>query len=398
MTSFTELDITGITSSASIYVTQSGNVLTITANNQTQQVSGDFGTVMIFAPSGNATVTVDASVSLPTTLYAGTGNDTLTNATQAQATIVTLDGGTDTVTGNGANTAYWVDPNDKVNASAAEKTNGGLHVVSRMYQPNQLTVGAAGFVSSIRNGPKLKDPSAATSTTTRLTSSSFFGTGPVQSDINQGQASNCYFLTTLQSLAHLQPARLEQMGVDLGDRTYIIAFQRGGQSEYVRVDGDLPSSGPYANGLLYAHPGASGNQWVPIFEKAYAEFRTGANSYSSLDYGFMTSVYSDLGVSASIYGLPTDQNDFYDTASDKLSANKPVDILTNSTIHNAPLISSHTYSVVSVSKDTSGTVWLTLQNPWGFDGANADSNPGDGLITLNYATLKANSYFGSTVT
>ena len=399
LTSFNELDVSEITSDATIFVSESGNTFTIIANGVAQQISGNFGDMMVYGGGGNATITVDSSVNIPTTVYSGNGNDVLTNDTTAQATIVTLDGGADTLTGNGVNTAFWADPRDTINASATEKANGDVHVISSMYQPYTTNAGAAGYVTAVRDGSNLIDPtSSQTSTVTRLTSSSFWGTGPVMQDINQGQASDCYFLTALQSLARFEPGKLMQMGVDLGDGTYVVQFQRGGVTSYVRVDADLPSSGPDANGLLYAFPGASGDDWDLMFEKAYAYFRSGANSYDSLDDGFPSTVYNDFGVADNLYLLPSDQNSFYATASAKLAANKPVDILTNAAINNAPLIGSHCYTVLSVSQDSSGTVWLTIRNPWGVDGVNWDSNPNDGILVVNYSMIKANCVYGCLAT
>jgi hypothetical protein len=398
LTSFNELDVTGITADATISISESGSTFTILANGVPQQITGTFGDLMVYGGSGNATITVMSSVNIPTTIYSGTGADVLTNATTAQATIVTLDGGVDTLTGNGVNTAFWADASDTIHSTAAEQTNGGVHVISSMYQPYTTTVGAAGYVTAVRDGSNLTDPTAATSTVTRLTSNSFWGTGPTIQDVIQGQASDCYFLTTLTSLAQFEPGKLMQMGVDLGDGTYVIEFQRSGKISYVRVDGDLPSSGPYANGLLYAHPGTSGDQWAAIFEKAYAYFRSGTNSYGSLDNGFPSTVYNDLGVADTLYMMPSDQNSFYATASAKLAVNKPVDILTNAVITNAPLIESHTYTVMAVSQDSSGTVWLTIRNPWGIDGVTWDSNPNDGILVVSYAMIKANCIYGCLAT
>ncbi len=400
MTSFTELDVSGTTANETLLISQSGNTLTINANGQIQQATGTFGTLVVYASSGNDIITVDSSVTLPTTIYSGSGSDTITNLTRAQATIVSIGGIQDVLTGNGVNTAFWADSTDKINATTAERNNGGVHVVSSFYQPFTTVVGAPGYISNQRDGSLLQDPTSSGTGTVRLPNSSFWGTGPTMTDVNQGQAGDCYFLTCLQSLANFQPGKLVQMGVDLGDGTYCIQFQRNGVTSYVRVDGDLPSGGGYASGLLYDHPGVSGDQWAVIFEKAYAEFRTtGANSYASLDNGFMTSVYSDLGVASSLYALPAAQSSFYSKVISKLAADKPVDVLTQAIIlGSAPLVASHTYTVLGVSTDGSGNVWVTLRNPWGVDGFNYDSNPNDGILTISYSTLLANSIYGSTVT
>ncbi len=393
---FNELDVQGDVSGETIRVSQSGGTLTINANGQLYHNAMALGELVIFAGAGNDTITVDSSVTIPARIYSGQGNDTITDLTTGQATIITLDGFADTVTGNGSNTAYWVTPSDTVNASATEKSAGDVHTVASFYQPYTSTPGASGYVTSTRDGSNLVDPTSAGSGWTRL-SASLWGLGPVQQDVNQGQASDCYYLTDLQSLARLQPARLQQMAVDLGDGTYAVQFYRNGSPVYVRVDGDLPTA-PWG-GLYYAHQGASADQWAAIMEKAYAYFRTGANSYQSLDYGFMTDVYSDLGVSSMSFVLPYDQNSFMATANNSLSANKPVDILTNGSIVNsAPLVASHCYAVISVTADSSGTVWVTLRNPWGVDGFNDDSNPNDGFVTVSYAALYSNAEFGSLVT
>ncbi|HUO08694.1 MAG TPA: carbohydrate-binding protein [Phycisphaerae bacterium] len=394
MTSFTELDITETAANSALNVSQSGTTFTISANGQSQSLTGSFGDLVIYAGPGNASVTVASSVNLPATLYSGSGADTLINLTSAQATIVTLDGYADTVTGNGINTAFWVSPSDTVHASALELANGDVHTISSFYQPYTSTPGAAGYVSNIRDGSNLTDPTSAGSGWTRLTSSSLFGAGPVPQDINQGFSDDCYFLAPLQSLAQFQPGKLEQMAVDLGDGTFVVQFLRGGKATFVRVDADLPTS--QWGGLQYARTGSTGNQWALIMEKAYACFRTGANSYASLDWGFDGTVFSDLGIPNSTLMLPSDQNSFYTTVSAKLAASKGVDILTNASLYSGvPLVASHSYSITAISKDAGGTVWVTLRNPWGYDGFNDDSNPWDGLVTISYATLQPNATFAS---
>ena len=96
-------------------------------------------------------------------------------------------------------------------------------------------------------------------------------------------------------------------------------FKRNGVTQYVRVDGDLPTwNADGSGGLVYNHPGSTGDQWASIFEKAYAYFRTGANSYASLDTGWMAAVYTDFGIAATTVGLPSDQNAFYSTVSRRL--------------------------------------------------------------------------------
>jgi hypothetical protein len=50
----------------------------------------------------------------------------------------------------------------------------------------------------------------------------------------------------------------------------------------------------------------------------------------------------------------------------------------------APIVSNHAYSVNAVTNEN-GTWYVTVYNPWGFDGASWDSNPSDGLLKLTAA-------------
>jgi hypothetical protein len=396
MTSFTELDITGTSADDVITVTQSGDTLTINANGYIHQVTGTFGDMAIWGGAGNDVITVDSSVTIDTRVYGQAGNNIITDATSGKPTIVTIGGGSDVVTGNGVNTSFWVDPTDVVNASGVEIAAKRVHIVSGFYQPYTNTPGAPGYVSNQLDGSTLTEPASDGSGWTTLPNSSLWGTGPVMQDVNQGQVSDCYFLTTLQSLARWQPDKLRELAVDLGDGTYAVQMYQNGVTQYVRVDGELPTA-PWG-GLLYAYPGSSGNMWAVIMEKAYAYFRMGQNSYASLNFGWMTSVYPLWRVNSFLYTLPSDQESFYTLVSGELAANKPVDIGTDSIIQaGAPLIASHCYAVMAVSEDATGTVWVTLRNPWGVDGFNWDSNPIDGLITITYAMLEANTTSGSYV-
>jgi len=112
-------------------------------------------------------------------------------------------------------------------------------------------------------------------------------------DMNQGSLNDCYVLAPLQSLAFEEPVLFQEMAVDLGDGTYAVQFGGGSTPTYVRVDGDLPT-GPFS-GLNYAHPSAGGPIWASVMEKAYAFYRTGSATYSSLNSGWTGAAFSDLG-------------------------------------------------------------------------------------------------------
>lgn len=381
MTSFTQLNITGSSGNDSIYVKQSGS--TVYINNVAY--TGNYGNIVIKGVSGNDTITVDSSVQIDTRVYAGiNSSDTIQNYTRGHATIVAIGNGYDKLTGNGFNTSFWADPGDTVNASSTEWNAGRVHQVSSFY---------AGISTQLA-GQNLSDP-AGTGSTVRLTSNSLWGTGPSVYDVNQGQSADCFVMAPVQSMASQSPERLRETAVDLGDGTYAVQFVRNGSRQFVRVDGDLPAGGAYANGLNYAHPGSSGNLWAPIIEKAYAIFRTGAWNYSSLNTGWIADMFSDLGVANTGFGVSgADPNTLYNTLQSATSSGRAVAV---GSITGAPwpIIGYHAYSVTSVSQDGYGNKYITVRNPWGMDGVNFDSNPGDGYLTISMAQFQ--SAFGTGV-
>jgi hypothetical protein len=105
---------------------------------------------------------------------------------------------------------------------------------------------------------------------------------PTYQDVLQGSTSNdCYFLSTLASVASTEPSTIKEMVQDNGDGTYDVRlYTVSGDSGtveaiWITVDGDLPTVG-LGNDLAYAHTtdvDADGNAelWVPIVEKAFAE-------------------------------------------------------------------------------------------------------------------------------
>jgi hypothetical protein len=375
MTSFNQLTITGSSGNDSIYVSQSGSTIYVSAGGKTTSYSGSYGNIVVKGGDGGDTITIDGSVNIDTLIYGGTGNDTLKNLGSGKNTIVAIGGGYDTLQGNGWSTSYWADSSDSVNAGASERNAGRVHQLSSFWNG----------VSTELNGQNLQDPSG-TGSTTRLSSNSFWGTGPQITDITQGLVSDCYVVGALQTMAFAMPDRLRELAVDLGDGTYAIQFTKNGSTQYVRIDGDLPAGGPYASGLNYAHPGPSGNQWALLFEKAYAEIGTGGWSYSSLNYGWFGNVFASLGVSATSFGT-SNADSLYNSIANGLAAGKGVTLGTNPNLWGVPLIGDHTYTVVKAWKDQWGTGYVTLRNPWGYDGAGSDSNTYDGYVTLSVNQL-----------
>ncbi len=393
MGSLMRLTITGTAGNDSILVTQSGGTLIITANGHVNTVSGNFGELAVYGLGGDDTLDVAGSVQVQSLIYGGAGSNLLTAAGAAKSYIVSIGNtGTDVLTGNGVNTSFWADTGDVVNASAAEISLGGVHKVASFYQPFTTNPASANYISTALNGQNLPDPTDA-GTTVRLSNRTLFGTGPQMTDVNQGQVGDCYFLASIQAFAYKVPGRLENMAVDLGDGTYAVQFVRGGVTSYVRVDADF-SSAPWG-GEYYAHTTGNGPIWAMVMEKAYAFYRTGQNTYASLNSGWTGSAYSDLGVTNTTFSTWGNQLNLYNTLLNA-TANHAVTIITNSTISGgASLIGSHAYTVVNVYTDTNGVEWATLRNPWGMDGIGNDGNTADGLVRITLANIQLDCSAGT---
>jgi hypothetical protein len=389
---FARLTITGTSGNDSIVVSQSGATLTILANGDTTTLTGNFAELAIYGADGNDTITVQSSVHISSLLYGGAGANTLVAAATAQNFIVALGAGSDNVTGNGVNTSFWVDPSDTVHASSAEIAGGDVHKVASFYQPFTTNTSSPGYIPTTLNGQNLKDPTDS-GATTRL-NASLWGTGPSMTDINQGSVGDCYYLASLQSMALKTPGQLQQIAVDLGDGTYAVQFKRGGLTSYIRVDGDLPAGG--WGGLDYAHPASGGGAiWASILEKAYAFFRTGANTFDSLNSGWTGAALSDLGVNTTTFSTSTPANTLFNQIAAGLANGHPIAAVTVShTPAGSPIIGNHAYTVVSATVE-SGAQFITVRNPWGYDGAGSDGNANDGLVKISLAQFIANFSAGS---
>jgi hypothetical protein len=134
---------------------------------------------------------------------------------------------------------------------------------------------------------------------------------PGYNDVAQGNAADCYFLSSLGQIALQAPAAIQGMFTDNGDGTYTVRFFNNGVADYVSVDGELPvaSDGAfaYAGYDQFGQPAAVGGTnvlWVALAEKAYAQLAeegwsradhgSFANSYDSINYGWPTTVMSQL--------------------------------------------------------------------------------------------------------
>ncbi|MGD0460908.1 MAG: C2 family cysteine protease [Tepidisphaeraceae bacterium] len=347
--------------------TQFGDELVITAAGVDDSISVSERGYTFTITADGATYT-DAATTAGLFIYARGGTDTINiaNSVTSDTTLETIDGAVTTITSAGTDVTSWIDSTDIYSGT------GDVHRVATFAGGVSKTLGAA-----------LANPKDAGATV--KVSASLFGAGPVAGDVNQGEVGDCYFLSSLAAFAGHDPNLLVQSAVDMGDGTYVVQFMSNNQPVFVRVSNAF-STGPFG-GFMFAHPGSDGTIWAMVMEKAFCDFRTGANTYASINGGWMGDIYTDLGVSStnfftSSYTVTT----LFNLLSADLAGGDAVTLATSQSPPN--LVGDHAYTLVSVTKDSAGVAHYVVRNPWGVAGDAIENS--QGYATLTFAQMVAN--------
>jgi hypothetical protein len=353
----------------------------INGNAGNDQLHAGYGASSVYGGDGNDN------------LWGGQGSDYL-SGDAGDDVIVSIGGGSDVLHGGDGNDNFWCDNAtiDRIDdVSTFESLNGYVHRVNRF----------ANGVSNQLIGQNLPDPKDS-GTTHNFASDPLFSTaGPVEDDIYQGQAGDCYFLAALSATAKTDPTEIRKSVVDLGDGTYGVQFWWQGQPQIIRVDADLPTDS-YGD-LVNAKLGQGNSLWVPIMEKAFAYERTLANTYASTSGGGSTEVFQDLNARgiAEVRSF-TSGNNLLAYIQSELNAGKAVTVGTPTTVtSDCPCITLHVYTVDHVNYRTLQLpglgiiripISVTLRNPWG-NNYGVNSNVTDPASA--YVTVTAAQAFGS---
>jgi len=400
-----QLRVVGTDGDDTITLSQTTGTMTLTTGSGSETYSGAFESVLIYGFGGTDTIRLMYSVTAAGVVYAGAGDDMLYDNAAGQASLyggtgndllVSVGGGSDTLFGQDGLDSFWMDSSDAASdVSSAESAAKSVHTIGEFYQPYSTNPNSSDYVSLQITGQDLLDPTPTgyAASWANFAHQPLFSDGPDYNDVRQGAIGDCYFLAVLASLSDTDPTVIRQMVTPFGDGTYGVRFYNNGQEVYLRLDADLPVN--VSGSLAYAKTSSDGEIWVPIVEKAFTYFRYGQNSYSSINGGWMSTTCRQItGEWTNTKWTSTTASDLYSYFSSNLSSGYAITLGSNYDA-TSPVVSSHAYMVKSV-QTVGSQKYVTVYNPWGWDGATWDADRYDGLLELTIQQVQEN--FSAAVT
>lgn len=224
----------------------------------------------------------------------------------------------------------------------------------------------------------------------------FDADGPRLADIAQGGIGDCKVISAIvAALLSGGTWPMHSRMVSFGDNTFGVALASG----VYLIDADLlhfrASNGIDEIALAKPHP-SKRVFWAPLFEKAiaYATAPVAEQPRMWRLNGVTTpgEVWAQLGGTdysrVTFPEFATSAQDLARKLDVLLRANKPVVIGGGPGWTTVP--ANHAYTLISLKRRGSRYESIELFNPWGRDGIQngySDSNPDDGLVTLNLNTV-----------
>jgi hypothetical protein len=226
------------------------------------------------------------------------------------------------------------------------------------------------------------------------TAGQLFVNGISDDDVMQGHIGNCYFPAAVAAVARQDPKIIEDAIKDNGDGTYTVRFfdvdWDGTVTEHkIEIDGQLPTQW---GGLRYGHGRDRTELWVPLLEKAYAQWKGGYEQIGN--GGFAGDVLEALTGRDSDYEdvSPSSNTDaLYQNIKIALETKKALAATTHDKSKAAMysgtgIYAWHVYSVIGVSEEN-GTKYIHLRNPWG-EVEPAGNGPDDGHFKIDFAAFQ----------
>lgn len=395
------LQISGTDAAETITVSVDADRMTVQRGLSTLRFTTSLSGIVIYTFDGDDVIRITHDVNVGATVYAGLGDDRIYAAGtggdsldggDGDDLLITVGGGGDEARGQDGFDSFWVDSSDTVwDASSLEYSRTSVHTISSFYDGYDDGSGYPPSIPLEIAGQDLPDPEPTSISYDYkdFSGQPLFVGSPGISDVRQGYIGDCYFLASLASLTLTDVHFMEQMVTELGDGTYAVRFYSAGSAEYLRVDGELPTYSTYSYSLVYANKGPQGQIWVPIVEKAYAQFRYGMNSYESLHGGWMSTVYRQVTNvwARNYYIFNTTDAAVWNLLSQEIDQGHAL-TLASIGQPESPIVGGHAYTVHSIFEQD-GTRYVTVHNPWGVDGRSWDDNYYDGLMTLTMSKFRA---------
>jgi hypothetical protein len=251
------------------------------------------------------------------------------------------------------------------------------------------------FVNTTPTLRDLPDPSVLTKDATSLTYSAIEGSqlfvdGISYDDVVQGSIANCYMVGAFSALAYANPDTIKDAIKDNGDGTYTVRFfeqRQWGQPMVpveVTVDGDVATMSA-GGSSKYAKNRDQKEIWVPVLEKAYAQWKGGFEAIGNGGYAgeVMTALTGRQGNSSTISYSNPDQ--LFASIQANASTSHPMAAGTHGKdsgvdYNGTGVYAWHVYTVLGASEEN-GTKYVELRNPWGRTEPGSDGKD-DGIFKM----------------
>jgi|GEM_PF-4609319 len=281
-----------------------------------------------------------------------------------------------------------------------------------------------GVVEPLLHPTNLSDPSAepalnkedAKNTSYQQVDGQLVVGGIQSSDVDQGSIGDCYFLSSMASVAQTHPELLKNAITANPDGTYTVKFHQppvvgnllkatgwGGvvaqgyvsrglealgikptATSEVQIDGKLPVK----NGSEpYVHNGQT-ELWPMLMEKAFAKNFGG---YTAIGNG------GEAGSAlTALTGAPVDHTSVHKASTDELwaklsaasAAKDPMVATTGKSAPNPDIVTGHCYSVFG-TEEKDGQRYVVLRNPWGHHEPGKDAAD-DGVFRMTVEDFQKN--------
>lgn len=367
-------------------------------NGHLANLFGNYAYFSLVAQSGNNSIVIAQNMTVPTCVWAGTGNDLISTGSNDDSlhagigddTLVALGGVNNNLYAGTGYTNMWATYGNWYYGSSGTLVT---HFFQQFANTDDISL----------DGNPVAEPGTGTQTPVPNSWQNFSNlplftnAGPKASDVVQGECGDCYFLSALAAVANVDPQQIRNSITPLGDGTYAEEFFENGQATYVRVDGWLPAE----NGVpFYAQTGNPQlnqiSMWVPLMEKGWTYVES-MEQGNAANYGNIEGGYSDEALSALVgngaqgsYNVNTGYAEplsemfgnaqyFAGWVNWELQQGKAVQMAFNdgnsSDFFSIPglLINDHEYTVMSDTFNNAGQIsGFWVRNPWGVDLTNGD--------------------------